>query len=232
VGGYHAAKPKLAQDLIETRSTADGLVRWLDTWNWMRLLNVRYIVVDAMLDSPGLREVHRGQRFIIYENPAALARATVVGAYRVAATDSAILDSVGRGTPDPARATWLLEDPQLTLGPVEGASAQITRYDLNHVEVDVQTPGPGLLRLADLYYPDWEARVDGRPARLLRADYLLRAVPVPAGRHRVSFTFRSPAVAQGLTLTLISLALVLVLLGVGWWQSRRRASAVPAAGAA
>jgi len=226
VGGYHAAKPRLIQDLISSGR--------LDNLTWMRLLNVRYVLVDAILDTPGLREVHRGPRMIIYENVAALPRATIVGSYRVA-PDSVIIDSIGRGG-DPARTTWLTRDPGLTLGPVEGATAQITKYSLNEVIVDVDTQAPTLLRLADLWYPDWVARVDGRAVEILRADYLLRAVPVPAGRHQVVFRFESPAMRIGLLASLASLAAAIALIAWGMLQARRRPAAarepIGAAGAA
>jgi len=212
VGGYHAAKPRLAQIFIASRR--------VDNLNWMRLLNVRYVLVDAILDTPGLREVLRGQRMIVYENGAALPRATVVGSYRVATADSTIIDSVAYGG-DPALTTWLVKDPGLTLGPVEGAKTTITKYGLNEVTVDVETPGPGLLRLADLWYPDWTAKVDGRPAEVLRADFLLRAVAVPAGRHQVAFRFESASVRTGLWVSIASLLASVALIAWGAWAARR-----------
>ena len=96
---------------------------------------------------------------------------------------------------------------------------------MNDVAVDVDTPGPALLRLADLWYPDWVARVDGRPAAVLRADYLLRAVPVPAGRHRVEFRFESPAMRRGLQLSIASLVAILALFAIAWATRRRGAGA-------
>jgi hypothetical protein len=94
------------------------------------------------------------------------------------------------------------------------------------VTIDVDTPGPALLRLADLWYPDWNAYVDGRRTPVLRADYLLRAVAVPAGRHRVEFRFESAAVRNGLLLSLASLLVVLAGFAVSWWLGRRPRPAV------
>src|SRR5207249_11441208 len=94
----------------------------------------------------GAPPVFEGSR-IIYRVPG-LPRATVVGEYRVAHPARAILDSVAVGTLDAARGTWLEKDPGLKLDPVEGAQARIVRYGLNDVTIDVETPGPALLRLA------------------------------------------------------------------------------------
>jgi hypothetical protein len=219
VGGAHAAKTRLIQDLIE----AGGM----ENPNWWRLLNVRFIVARQAVDSiPGMAVVHRGSGTVL-ELPRWLPRATVVGDYRVVSPSRAILDSVSRGTRDAARVTFLERDPGLKLGPVEGAKASITRYRLNDVTVEVETPGPGLLRLADLWFPDWEATVDGRPAEILKADYLLRAVAVPAGTHRVEFHFRPHAMRQGLLLSCASLLVALATLATGLLGRRPTPAAAP-----
>ena len=219
VGGFHAAKTRLIQDYLDDPKRVDDM-------KWMRLLNVRYAILNQPM-GPGITPVYQGSK-VVYE-VAALPRVTVVGAYRVVQPAKAILDSVSRSAEDAATMTWLEKDPGLRLGPVKGASATITRYRLNDVTVEVETPGPGLLRLADLWYPDWVATVDGRPAQILKADYLLRAVPVPAGKHRVDFHFRSRAVRQGVMLSLASLTAVLGLLAVAGLQRRRAAAAGPGA---
>jgi hypothetical protein len=219
VGGAHAAKTRLIQDLIEAGG-AQNL-------NWLRLLNVRFIVMRQQTDSlPGLTRVHRGSG-AVFELPRWLPRATVVGEYRVVSPARAILDSVALGGADAARTTWLERDPGLALGSVAGARATIASYTLNAVAIEVETPGPALLRLADLWYPDWEATVDGRRTEILKADYLLRAVAVPAGSHRVEFHFRPRAMRQGLLLSCASLLVTLVLLGAGLLRRRPAAATAP-----
>ncbi len=214
LGGYHAAKPRLFQDFADRRLQGN-----LD---WMRLLNVAYIVQHGEFEStpPYLRLVYKGSADV-YANLTALPRATLVGGYAVVRPAKAILDSVGMGARDMADFTYLEQDPHLALGPIRGGRVRIVSYRLNDVTIDVDTPGPALLRLADEWYPDWQARVDGKPTPVLRSDYLLRAVYVPAGRHRVVFRFESAAVRQGLLVTLASLVLVLVGFAASWVTRRR-----------
>jgi len=76
-----------------------------------------------------------------------------------------------------------------TLEPVH-SSARVTRYERNGVALDVETDHAGLLVLHDIYYPGWEATVDGEPRPILRANLLFRGVEVGPGRHRVEFRFR------------------------------------------
>ena len=192
--------------------------------------NVRYVVTpQPMQPAPAwLRQVFAGSGYV-YENLLALPRVTVLGRYRVVTPAKAILDSVKNGSSESSEVTFLEQDPKLGLGPVRGARAEITSYRLNDVTIEVETPGPALVRLADLWYPDWTATVDGRPTAVLRADYLLRAVAVPAGRHRVMFRFRSPALARGLTISVVCLVVTLGLLGLSFWWRRRPAQSAPEA---
>lgn len=233
VSGYHAAKPKLFEDLA-----AGHLYNYVDM-EWLRLLNVRYVVqCDARAQQipppPDLRPVFRSAQaanpnfgpLLVFEFPAALPRAMLLENYSVVPDAKAIVDSISLRQRDVAGGTWLLEDPKLRLGPVAGGRADIVSYELNRVTIDVDTPGPALLRLADLWYPDWNAYVDGRRTPVLRADYLLRAVAVPAGRHRVEFRFESAAVRNGLLLSLASLLVVLAGFAVSWWLGRRPRPAV------
>ena len=85
------------------------------------------------------------------------------------------------------------------------------------------------MRLADAWYPDWKATVDGKDTPILRADYLLRAVAVPAGKHTIVMKFVSPSVRTGLLLSIGSLVVVLGLIGAGFLMRRRTAPRTMAA---
>ena len=225
IGGRHSAKTRLYQDLEDTRANYQ--------LPWLALLNARYWVVSRPMsptDFPTgwfqtLREVYVGSAGVVYEYRLAMPRAMVIGAWRVVPdTGRAVIDSVTAVAHNPAVFTYLTSDPGIPSGAAQPAgSATITKYSLHRVGVEVEALRPAVLRLADLWYPDWKVTVDGRPAKLLRADHVLRAVAVPAGRHLVEFRFASGAFTAGFWLSIVSAVFALLLMGAGWWLERRPA---------
>jgi uncharacterized membrane protein YfhO len=79
----------------------------------------------------------------------------------------------------------------------------------------------GLLVLGEVYYPGWQASVDGQPAQVLRADIALRAVCLPAGSHTVRFDFRPRDLTMGAIISCLAWGMMIVL-AVGEWISGRR----------
>jgi uncharacterized membrane protein YfhO len=75
------------------------------------------------------------------------------------------------------------------------------------------------LVLSDVYYPAWQARVDGSPAHVEVADEALRAVAVPPGDHSVVFVYDSPALAIGATISALTV-LGIVVVGLGTCRAR------------
>ncbi len=86
-----------------------------------------------------------------------------------------------------------------------GSRAEIVDYQANSIEVSVKMQNDGFLVLSDTYYPGWRVYVDGKEERIYRADYLLRAVPLSPGRHRLSFIFDPFSFKLGLWSSLITL---------------------------
>jgi hypothetical protein len=72
----------------------------------------------------------------------------------------------------------------------ETGSVELVAENPNQIEVRTQSGASGYLLLADTWYPGWQAWVDGRPAPVWRANYLFRAVPLPAGEHQVIVAYR------------------------------------------
>jgi hypothetical protein len=101
----------------------------------------------------------------------------------------------------------------------EAAQAQLETDAPNKLVVTVKTPSPGLLVLSESYDPAWRATVDGRPARVYRADYAFRAVAVPAGEHTVTLQYASRAFQLGVLLSAVVLAVLLPLATRLWMRN-------------
>jgi hypothetical protein len=99
----------------------------------------------------------------------------------------------------------------------------VTRLDLtnpNRIDVDIAVTKPAMLVLTEIWYPGWEAVVDGEPVELYRVNYLQRGVWLNKGEHRVELIFRPKSWRIGMNISIISWgALILVLLV---WGIRRR----------
>ena len=74
----------------------------------------------------------------------------------------------------------------------------------------------GILVLSERTAPGWQASLDGEPVDVLQANYLLRAVAVPAGQHTVHLRYRPPSYLWGLAISLSALVLFCALLGFNW----------------
>ena len=83
---------------------------------------------------------------------------------------------------------------------------------------------PTYLVIAENWYPDWHASIDGKPTPILRADHALLSVVLPPGAREVTLHFASAAYAQGKVVTLVALLVTLALLATPVWQRRRSAA--------
>lgn len=158
---------------------------------------MRYVVIadDSQpvedFGRPPLREVDASDdlRLKLYENPSALPRARWVPEAIVVPDAVSVLRRLSAARDDP-RAVLLLEAPPPSgfLGAPSATPGRVTieRNEPERVTLRVSAPTRGFVQLADQYYPGWRATVNGEPAAILRADFLFRAVEVPAGNRSSS----------------------------------------------
>jgi hypothetical protein len=172
------------------------------------LLGLEYLVLDRPIEKlprhfprlTGAEVVYGTGKMWIYRLNTASPRVYV--AHQVSPVDSeAVLDQ--EELPEFNRQTEVLIDegnlPLLKarytpaapgIAAAVKSEARIITYTRNSVVIDVQAGEAGILVLHDIFYPGWEALIDGERQPVLRANLLFRGVEVPAGRHRVEFHFR------------------------------------------
>ncbi|MGN6095584.1 MAG: hypothetical protein ACTHP8_05040 [Bosea sp. (in: a-proteobacteria)] len=212
--GYN---PLRLEDFSEAVGTGDGIARPADRKftplfpsyhsRLANLLGLRYIAspvpieqVDHTLKSGDLKLLARTKQGFIYENPHALPRVQFVGGWALADFESMKLSGHWPET-EPEQTVLLDTEPPVATpeGPAAvQAEVKLVRYRNTVVEIEVTSPAAGFVVLNDIWHPWWSAQVDGVDSEILRANVLFRAVQVPAGRHKVVFSFHplSGAIAE------------------------------------
>lgn len=227
VGGYHAAKLTRYQDLIDRhlayvahpevaqlialRGDSAAMaqyspddVRWLDSHlNVLNMLNTRYVIAD--------------HQYAPVRNNAALGNAWFVDS--LAYVDGADAEMDALDDINPANTAVADRAFAATLGNVAPAdsAAVITlkSYAPNELTYEAASATGGLAVFSEVYYPDWKATIDGAEVPVGRVNYLLRALPVPAGNHTITFTFRPASVKTTTTVATASVIIIYLLLLAG-----------------
>jgi hypothetical protein len=189
------------------------------------ILAARYALVPRPVESPPdparWRPAGEAGEVAVFENLRALPRAWLVSEVRTLPAE-AILGAIRTsrlpdGSPfDPSR-TALVEVGPARLEVERDPEARVALAGLGATEVDVEVASrvPAFLVLSDIDYPAWRAEIDGTPAAILRTDYILRGVAVPAGAHRVRFVFAPGLFYAGAAVSALAALALLALLARG-----------------
>ena len=215
IGGYNAAKLRRYQEMIEEHiapemqalykevATAGGDMTQVNdsVFPVINMLNTRWFIL------PGAD----GQTFPL-QNPYAFGNAWFVSDIQEAANANEEIDALHHIDP---RHTAVVDSRFTTIvGQAQAVDSTCTAvmktYDANRLTYEVNSPKGGVVVFSEIYYPGWQAFIDGREVEVGRADYILRALQVPAGKHEVVMTFDPVSLHTTETIAYIALALLLV----------------------
>lgn len=233
VGGYHPAKLRRYQEMIERHiapemqaayseiARAGGEMDSVDASKFrvLNMLNTRYFILPAG---------QQGQTVPIL-NPYAYGNAWFVD--RVQYVDNANEEIDALHTADPAGTAVVdARFKEVLRGLTEShrdslSTIRLTSYEPNRLVYETRNSGDAVAVFSEIYYPDgWQVTVDGQPATLGRADYILRALYLPAGEHTVEMRFdpQSLHVTEGIAYTALAL-MVVGIMAVIWRQRKKTA---------
>ena len=186
------------------------------------LLNVRFVIVrdgtplpqqySLVYDAPG--------PLAVYENPDPLPRAWLVTGARIAPDEEAVLAALQQPTFEPSETVVLIEDDVQSPAAESPRSSMdtpvsILSYNENEIVLAASAERAGYLVLSEVWYPGWRATVNGADAPVLRANYTLRALPVPAGELTIRLRYAPDSWRRGLALSGVG---ILLLASLCLWQ--------------
>jgi hypothetical protein len=204
MGGYHAAKLKNYQDVMDAMFgvfNEGGMPLPV-----LNMLNARYFhsVFPIFREDSPFPLVFQGKDSYVYENPFALPRVYMSGGFSVMGRED-ILAAITERDFDPAAVTLLEKEPSVTPESADGSTAEIVSYGLNAISIKAHVERACIMVLSEIDYPDWKATVDGEEKEILAANYCLRALPLEAGDHVIEFEYKSPVIRKSLVMSVVSL---------------------------
>ena len=229
IGGYHAAKLRRYQELVERHinpemqrlyrsvSEAGGdmtRVNGDSIFPVLNMLNAKYFIFPL-----------EGGQTVPIQNPYVYGNAWFVDQISYVDNANQEMDDLGHINLRHQAVADKKFQAQLGEAVVQDTAsvAVITAYEPNRLTYDVNSGKGGVLVFSEIYYPGWNATVDGEPVELGRVDYVLRAMNVKPGRHEVVLSFFPKSVNTTETVAYVAyVALLLILLGAGYMEYRRR----------
>lgn len=232
VGGYHAAKLRRYQEMIDHHiakemqaayqevATAGGQMDSVNSAKFpvLNMLNTKYFIFPAG---------QQGQTVPI-ENPYTFGNAWFIDKIQYVNNANEEIDAIGQVD---LQQTAIVDSKfkEALKGVNEGykdslSTIRLTNYEPNQLVYETSSPQDGIVVFSEIYYPGWTATIDGKPADIARADYILRAMNVPAGKHTIEMRFdpQSLHITEGIAYGAMALLLVGVIILI--WIYRKKYS--------
>ncbi len=221
IGGYHPAKLRRYAELIEAYiapemqktmkavATAGGDMTKVDgdhIYPVLNMLNTKYFIMPL-----------QGGQTVPLQNPYAYGNAWFVDKVVYANNANEEIDQVGKlNLRHEAVADAKFKEQLGQSVPQDDTSiVKMTQYKPNNLTYEVKSSKGGVIVFSEIYYPGWKATVDGQPVELGRVNYVLRALNVKPGNHKVVLDFHPTSLKTTETIAYVGYAVLLILLIVG-----------------
>lgn len=203
IGGYHGAKLKRYQELIENCISKNNM-------SVLDMLNTKYLIVSD-----------KGQQPVAQLNPGAIGAAWFVDTVKTVENADAEINALNSFNPRTiAFVDKRFENTLKSFAPQHDSTATIKLNSIvcNHLVYETQTALPQFCVFSEIYYDKgWNAYIDGQKADYVRANYVLRAMAVPAGKHKIEFKFEPEVYFTGEKISLAGSIVLLLLFAAGAW---------------
>lgn len=215
VGGYHAAKLRRYQEMIEEHisgemqglyqavADAGGDMEQLDpsAFPVLNMLNTRYFIFPL-----------QGGQTVPLANPFALGNAWFVDEVDYVNNANEEIEAIhGLEPTQTAVVDKKFESVIQSLPSDSTATIELVAYEPNYLKYEVSSEKGGTVVFSEIYYPGWKSTIDGQEVAHGRANYILRAMNVPAGQHVVEFRFDPTSLHVTENIAFVALGLLALL---------------------
>ena len=225
VGGYHAAKLRRYQEMIEEHISDEmnGLFKAVvDAGGEMEKLNPAEFPVLNMLNTRYFIFPLQGGQTAPLHNPFALGNAWFVDEVQYVSNANEEIEAIhGLNPLQKAVVDKKFESSVRSMAADSLATIELVAYQPNYLKYEVNSEKGGTVVFSEIYYPGWQSAIDGEEVAHGRANYILRAMNVPAGKHVVEFKFDPKSLHTTETIAFIALGLLAVLAVVTIYLSFR-----------
>jgi hypothetical protein len=178
------------------------------------MLNVRHILVYEALPPPeaeGLKLIGAADNHAVYENISALPRFFLVGRVIQVPSFEAARTAVADSSFKPAGSVIVEDLVDLPASPPDAyPPVRVLRHEPETIELETDSPAPAVLVSSEAAFPGWRATLDGAEHPLLTVNAAFRGMKVPAGRHRIAWTFEPAPLRWGAAVSLAALAMLAI----------------------
>lgn len=212
VGGYHPAKLRRYQDMIERHISKNH-------FNVLNMLNTKYIIMSPRTEG-GMPQAQR--------NPGALGNAWFVHNLSWVETADQEIEALNPPfAPDTTAIADIRFKEKISTtwsAPIPGDTILLTSYKPNELIYSSRSAGERLVVFSEVYFPNgWKVWIDDQPADHFRVNYILRAMNIPSGNHTIKFRFDPDDYTKGNALGDISSGIItLLLLFAGFLYYRKK----------
>lgn len=217
IGGYHAAKLRRYQELIDayispemqkmmpaiTKAGGDMTkVNGDSLFPVLNMLNAKYFIVPL-----------QANQTVAIENPYVYGNAWFVDKVTYVKNANEELDALGKLNLRHEAVADACFQSQLGESKNQDSTSivKLTAYEPNQLTYDVRSATGGIVVFSEIFYPEWTATVDGKAVEIGRVDYVLRALNVNKGHHKVVLTFDPKSVKQTETVAYLSYGVLLLV---------------------
>lgn len=225
VGGYTGAKLSIVSDITSPGGPLYTQSGGLNL-NLLGALNVKYVNFRPGLPFQGLTPVFNGNSGTVYENQKILPKAFFVDSLVYAETPNEAFDFISNPDIDYSEVAVVENSDQIRVAADSTSEVTITNYTGSEITLNISRSTPGFLVLSEIYYPaGWVATLNGEEIEILKTNYVLRGMKIPAGDHELVMEFKPSSYSLGVTLGWISLvAQILIALAFGVTYFRNNTS--------